>query len=176
MLLDISKALLNPGEEFEFSHNEKIEEQEILGDTVSFEEPVIVKGTYEFLGEMLHLKGRIHARVHAHCVNCLKPIQRELNIPFNESYKRLRRGEKPENSPIEEFLFFQGKQVDLYPVTKTLLLLAIPMRYLCEENCKGYQVYVDRVNQNTKNACQETPEEAHPFAALKQLLKEDQEV
>lgn len=174
MLLDVSKALLNPGEQFEFSHNEKIEEQEILGDVVSFEEPVCVKGTYEFSGETLHLKGKIHARVHAHCVNCLKPIQREVSLPLNESYKRLRRKGQPDNLLPEEFLFFHGKEVDLYPITKTLLLLAIPMRYLCKENCKGYKEHVDRVNR--KNACRETPEEAHPFAALKELLKEDQEV
>ncbi|MDO5022678.1 MAG: DUF177 domain-containing protein [Eubacteriales bacterium] len=175
MLLDISKALLNSGERFEFSHEEKIEDQEILGDKVSFQDPITIKGTYELIGEILHLKGRIQARVHAHCVNCLKPIERELNIPFYETYKHLRRGEKPDEE-LEEFLFFEGKQLDLYPITKTLLLLAIPMRYLCEDSCKGYQKIVDRVNQNTDNACRETPDEAHPFAALKQLLTEDQEV
>jgi len=174
MLLDVSDALLLPGVSFNFIHDEEIPPQQILGDTVSFDAAKLA-GIFEVHGDVLRLQGVYNVTAHAHCVNCLKEISRDIEISFDETFKHVSHEAMPENL-MEDFLYFEGKHVDLYPLALTLTVLAIPMRYLCKEDCKGYEKVLSRINQSTINACRETLDEAHPFAALKQLLTEDQEV
>ena len=57
MYLDVSQGLKTPGEEFPFLHKETIPPQEMFGETVTFDEPVLLTGHYIFVGDSLRLEG-----------------------------------------------------------------------------------------------------------------------
>lgn len=177
MLLDVSRALREPGTEFPFIHPEEIPPQDVLGDTVTFDSPVVMEGTFAMTEKRLRITGKLRAVVHAHCANCLADVMEKLVVPFDEVFEYVDRYEAAasSDSPEEDKLQFDGYQVDLSQIALTLAVLELPIRFLCREDCDGYMQELTRV-QPQANACREELTQEHPFAALQQLLTKDQEV
>ncbi len=172
MLLDISKALRAPGAEFPFLHRDEIEPQEVFKEVITFSD-VQLEGAFSMYETSLYLKGRLTCTVHAHCAACLKPVDLPLDIPFDEEFTRIedRRyiPQKSEDGFEEDTLTFEGNNVDLGPLILTLVLLELPIRILCDENCSA----LPQENDETY-ACQKDPDQ-NPFSALQQLLEKEQQ-
>jgi uncharacterized protein len=68
------------------------------------------------------------------------------------------------------FAFYKGEEVDISAIVKEMLVLEIPLRYLCQDSCKGL---CPRCGQNLNvKSCSCVPVQGDPrFAVLKQLLK-----
>ena len=64
---------------------------------------------------------------------------------------------------------YEGAQLDFAKLTLTHVLLNLPMRFLCKEDCKGFEEY-EEVNQHKH--CRDDANVQRPFAALQQLLAE----
>lgn len=177
MLLDVSRALREKGTEFPFTHTEEIPPQHILGDTVTFDSPVLMEGIYSMGEKKLRIAGTLRTTVHAHCANCLADVTEKLIVPFDEVFKHVTRYEMQlsDDCPVEDNWQFDGYQVDLSQIALTLAVLALPIRFLCREDCDGYKQELKRFQQQA-NACREELTQEHPFAALQQLLTKDQEV
>lgn len=173
MRLDVSAALKERGKAFPFVHRETLPPQDILGETVAFADPVVLSGTFSVAEERLQLKGTIAATVHAHCARCLAPVEHTYQIPFHETFVRSGRQVREASEEEEELALFEGSTVELDHLALSLTLLELPIRFLCQEDCKG--VAQAEPNQ-LANASRETLDHAHPFAALRELLTKDQEV
>lgn len=174
MLLDVSNALRNLGESFPFTHKEKIAPQIILGETIEFDEPVLLSGTMEANQGVVYLSGELEAVVRAHCSRCLEPMSLKLKVPFNERF--VRQGERSIFESLDEFeevQAFEGYQIDLSELALSLAVLELPISFLCKEDCEG--LGYEQGLENEVNACQEAYSE-HPFAALQKMLTKDQEV
>lgn len=172
MYLDVSQALRQPGEEFPFLHKEAIPPQVIFGETVTFDEPVLLTGHYMIAGDSLRIEGHLQATARAHCAHCLAPVSLAVCVPFDEIYARVDR--KTEDM-TEEFdrLAFEGAKIDLSQLALTLAVLELPMRFECAGGCGGRSL---EQPENSEHACQKESPTEHPFSALQQLLTKDQEV
>lgn len=180
MLLDVSSALRNLGESFPFIHEEKIAPQLILGETIEFDEPVLLKGSMKASQAVVYLSGELEAVVRAHCSRCLEPMSFKLSVPFNERFIKQgdragseNRAKAEDLDEFEEVQAFQGYQIDLSELALSLAVLELPMNFLCREDCEGLSY--EQEAENKVNACQEAYIE-HPFAALQKMLTKDQEV
>ncbi len=171
MLLDVSSALREPGKEFAFIHPENIPPQDILGETVTFENPVRMDGVFSMTDDTLYIKGKLTAALTTRCANCLEPVADTLVVPFDEVFTHVDNRAGMED---EEQLSFQGSKVELGHLALTLAVLELPMRFLCREDCEG--LLPENQHNQQANACQEELDQEHPFAALQQLLTKDQEV
>ncbi len=175
MALDISRALRSPGESFPFRHEEALPPQEVLGDTVTFDSPVVMEGQFVLSDERLRLWGRLSTVAHAACANCLADASCPIRVDFDEVFEKLDR--KAANDPMDlddsDRLAYDGPQLELHHLALTLALLELPIRFLCQEDCKGLQ-NVTRIED--PNAGQKELPSEHPFSALQQLLNKDQEV
>ena len=56
------------------------------------------------------------------------------------------------------------------------LLLELPYRFLCSENCQGICPVCGKNRNIAPCTCQEGGERQNPFSALSELLTEDEEV
>ena len=66
--------------------------------------------------------------------------------------------------------------VNMMPMVEEALVLELPMRFMCSEDCKGI-CYICGANRNIAPCtCQEGGERQNPFSALRELLTEDEEV
>ena len=164
MLLDVSRALRNPGEAIPFEHEERIEPQDIFGETVSFDEPVVLKGRFSMTGNDLTLDGTLTATAHSRCCNCLGPAQVNLEVPFHEVFTRLDRAQEPSEIDSDRWTF-TGSKVELEHLALTLALLDLPIRILCKPDCDGYKRMAPQYTHPQKN---------NPFSALQDLLENDQ--
>lgn len=167
MFLDVSKALRSPGAGFPFEVSLEIPPQDVLGEKITFT-PVVLQGEMEGVGESVLLSGSLKTVAHAHCANCLAPAQVELSVPFRETFVR---GEHPEDPDVFPF---DGARIELDQMALSVAILALPMRFLCREDCQGLcpQCGMDK----KLCTCQKELPVKHPFEALQQLLTKDEEV
>ena len=172
MLLDISRALRAPGEEIPFQHRDEIPPQEIFGETVTFDPPLL-SGFFSVTGDSLRIWGKLTCTAHGHCAGCLKEVKSQVEAPFDEVFVRLGRYPLEEKEPEEEQMVYEGSKVELSHLALTLTLLELPMRFICGEDCPALKAMEPG---ETPSACQEDMPDQHPFSALQQLLNKDQEV
>ena len=163
MELDVSSALSHPGQEFPFSGTQAIADQEIYGTVVKMDD-CEVAGTFMADDEgNISVRGRIETVAHAPCANCLKDASAKVENEFDEEF--IRNGD-PED---DEIFAYEGHRVSLEKLVMSYAVMALPIRFLCREDCPGFE-YTDRT---------EVPEESgiqHPFAGLRQLLDQMEEV
>jgi uncharacterized protein len=172
LLLDVSRAMRTPGEAFPFVHHEQIQPQDICGEEVSFDGPVVLEGHFSMSGENLTLEGVLYATAHSRCCNCLEPATVELKVPFHEVFTRLDRynAELMEDDDPDR-LVFSGSKVELSHLTLTIALLDLPIRFLCREDCDGYKYMAPQMNHASHRM--DAPVKENPFSVLQQLMTKD---
>ncbi len=167
LLLDVSRALRAPGEAFPFTHYEHIAPQDISGEKVTFEDPVVFEGRFSMSGDDLSLEGIFTAAAHSRCCNCLEPATVNLKVPFHEVFSRVDYisddfGDDPERQ------VFTGSKVDLEHLAMTLAVLELPIRILCRPDCEGYRELSDTYRPAGDSV-------RNPFSVLQQLITKDQD-
>jgi len=169
MELDVSKALLAPGTAFPFAVEVEVPPQDVIGESVTFD-PVSLHGTYAAEDGTVRFAGELTTRAHATCAMCLQPVSVPLNFPFDELFR------KDANETEDEAFRYEGSRVPLDQLALTLLMLNLPMRFLCEENCLGSKEYQAYRQDIFKSSCEEESPTQRPFEALQRLLTKDEEV
>ena len=163
MELDVSNALAHPGQEYRFSGSQAIADQEIGGDVVRIDD-CAVEGT--FMSDEdgnISVRGRLRTIAHAHCANCLEDAAAEIENGFDEVF---RRGGDPEN---DEIFAYEGHEVPMGKLVMSYAVMALPIRFLCREDCPGFE-YRD------PDVAPVEPGIQYPFAGLQQLLENNEEV
>lgn len=173
--LDISEALRRPGETFSFTHTAHIEPQDIMGEIVIFD-PVRMEGSITLNDGKLHLKGRLATIAHGTCAKCLEAAHYPVNLGFHEIFSRKgeRDAEEADDLDQTDRLAYDGPLLAVDQLALTLVVLELPMRFLCKEDCEGLPG-ITQMNREA-DADQDELTTQHPFSALQQLLNKDQEV
>ena len=163
MELDVSRALAHPGQEFPFSGSQAIADQEIYGTVVRLDD-CDVEGTFMADDQgNISVRGRVRTVSHAPCANCLKDASAEIENDFDEEF--IRNGD-PED---DEIFAYEGHRLSLEKLVMSYAVMALPIRFLCREDCPGFE-YTDRTDPPEETGVQ------HPFAGLRQLLDQMEEV
>jgi uncharacterized protein len=102
--------------------------------------PIAVDLSYYRAGMELFFEGRLSASMVASCARCAEEFKAPLTRPFrfvlapraavDGSDGRLR-------SEDLEFSLYEGDEIDLAPLVTEQLILALPSRALCAEDCQG---------------------------------------
>ena len=163
MKLDVSDALAHPGQEYLFSGSQAIADQEIGGDLVRLDE-CIVEGRFMADEEgNVSLKGQLRTIAHARCAKCLGEAQAPVENAFDETFLR---GGDPED---DEIFAYDGQEISLDKLVMSYAVMALPIRFLCREDCPGL-AYRD------PDVAPAEPGIQYPFAGLRQLLENNEEV
>ncbi|MGE5528713.1 MAG: YceD family protein [Patescibacteria group bacterium] len=97
--------------------------------------PVEVEATVTNTGRFLHAEGRIRLRLLADCVRCLSSFSLELDIPFNADYRHGANAAPQDGE--DEFPAVTGDLLSLDEPVNEAVVLALPMKPLCREDCRG---------------------------------------
>ena len=111
----------------------------------------------------VRLVGGFATRVELRCARCLEPVFRDLKADFDLLYRPAGTVEGHEVSIREadtEIGFFKGEGVELEDVLREQVLLAVPVKAVCREDCRGLCPHCGK-NLNAE-ACQCHPEEQDP--------------
>jgi uncharacterized protein len=89
----------------------------------------------------IRVRGLIQGRAEAGCARCLEPFEQDLDGPFELFYYPMTLIARAEQIPIDrhdaESGFYEGHGVELADVIREQVLLSLPMRGLCREDCRG---------------------------------------
>lgn len=139
MEIDLEQAFDGP---VDLSHRfdvplERLDRPELLSlDAVEF------AGRLERIDGGFLLEGRLRLAGSAACSRCLTPVpfsrDEDVSWTFAPAHSRNDRGEDEELSEGDlDVVFYDELRVALDPLVDEQLQLAIPMKPLCREDCKG---------------------------------------
>lgn len=116
--------------DFSFSTLPKQLVVEELADVFTSE--VCVHGKVTNLGTSLLVVGNILTSTKNICARCLKELTQKLEIDFSEEFV------SSKGETIEEGVYtYQEEFLKLADLVNELLLLELPMKSLCDNQCKG---------------------------------------
>ncbi|HOQ36395.1 MAG TPA: DUF177 domain-containing protein [Acetivibrio sp.] len=164
MKIDISNILKSDGASLDIELNEPLEESTIaLGDFI-VDRPVSFKGRLVNAGGVIKLDGHLVAEYRTNCSRCLKDIESIVRIDIQEDFI-----EEDSNKTDEQYTY-QGKYVELDKVIKDNIILNLPVRQICDDECKGFCPKCG-VNLN-KGKCECSDDETDPrMSILKDFFK-----
>ena len=160
------------GSKGDFAHVYNPEELNPVDERVKLTAPATVNGKVRLSGNEVFVNGHFDTRAQVECDRCLKPIELPVSADFELEYIP---GSEYESTAAAELTesemlvsVFDGDAIDVDEIVKEQILLAVPARMLCREDCKGLcpQCGADR---NT-GECNCVTEDIDPrWAALKNL-------
>ena len=156
----------------DFAHVYNPEDLNPVDERVKLGGPARVNGKIRLAGNEVFVNGHVDTQAQVECDRCLKPVEIPVSADFELEYIT---GSEYESSGVAELTeaemsvsVFDGEAVDVDEIVKEQILLSVPTRMLCREDCKGIcpQCGTDR---NT-GECNCVTEEIDPrWAALKNL-------
>lgn len=121
-----------------------------LGEDITLRIPLHADGRAELVRESrgarqvvedIRLVGSFSTEIEVRCARCLEPVENPVAGAFDLIYRPQgvdAKGDEASISKAEtEIGYYQGEGLLLEDVLKEQLLLALPAKQVCSENCKG---------------------------------------
>jgi len=161
-----------------FAHVYQPDELNPLDDRVTLIGTAEVNGTVRRAGIEVFVDGRVEARAQVECDRCLKPVELPVSADFALEYITGAVYESSSTAALSEeqlsVAVFDGETIDVDEIVKEQILLAVPVRTLCREECQG--ICPECGNDLNTGQCNCSADEVDPrWAALKSLKNEDTE-
>jgi uncharacterized protein len=169
MRLDVSKALAAEGEEIPFSGEVTLPDAQALGEAIAFPLPAQIQGFFSSAGEAMHVRGSLSCTARARCVNCLRETERPMTAEFDAMFALT-----PDPTDPDLYLY-DGAWIDLTDMALDAATLALPMRWLCGDDCKGLCPICGANLNETGCSCPVEAQDAGPLSALQGLIAGDNE-
>lgn len=87
------------------------------------------------------LTGRVTAELELDCSRCLEPYRLPVDMTFDHRYlpqsEAAADGEREVEEDDMETSYYQDDQIDLAELVREQFYLALPMKPLCADDCKG---------------------------------------
>ena len=95
--------------------------------------------------QAVHFRGRLQARLGLHCGRCLEPFVKELDedldlffMPHEAEADADEEEQEVELSDRDMVVaYYEDDRIDLGEMVREQMLLALPLRRLCREDCRG---------------------------------------
>lgn len=97
-----------------------------------FVSPVSVRGTVKSLDGFAQLSAEVFFDFSIPCDRCTKQINRRCHYTFSHSLVL-----SLENEDDDSYIQIQEYKLDLDELIRADILLELPTKYLCDEDCKG---------------------------------------
>ena len=131
MKIDVSSISKTDGAFLDVRISGIVEGLNEVYDEYLFDKPVSFKGSVENRGGILILHGDLNTSYHVKCSKCLKDIDSIMNISIMENFI------EEKNKADDESYTYKGNFIELDRVFKDNIILNLPVRQVCNEDCKG---------------------------------------
>jgi uncharacterized protein len=120
----------------------------------------------------IRIQGSLSTTLESFCARCLEPLTQDVNSSFDLLYRPVGadagRDEISVTDAEAEISYYEGEGILLDDVVREQILLAVPLKLTCREDCKGLCPHCGK-NRNTETcSCAVTLEEPR-WAALKEI-------
>jgi len=120
----------------------------------------------------IRLKGKLDTSLEADCARCIEPVVHKLSREFDLLYRPLGsdagRDELSVTDAEAEIGYYQGEGLLLEDAVREQVLLALPLKMICREDCKGLCPQCGK-NLNEGDCSCTAPVQDLRWAALKEI-------
>ena len=120
----------------------------------------------------IRVKGDLSTRLEWACARCLDPVLLDVQRSFDLLYRPLGadagRAELSVTAAEAEVSYYEGEGLLLEDVLREQILLAVPLKALCRDDCKGLCAHCGKNLNSGKCSCAE-PVEDPRWNALKEI-------
>lgn len=164
MIIELESIFNTEGLKFPFDYQLSLSAIDVSGIN-PITEPVFVKGCVENKAGIVSLNASVRLVYEAPCDRCAADVKREFNIPMEHTLVvSLESGEN------DAFLVVPNMRLNLDELVEEDVNLAIPSKFLCNDNCKGLCTICGK-NLNENQCDCKAPVDPR-MAVLLQLLDE----
>lgn len=162
MLVNL-KDIFAGGSPITIDYQMDLSEEEAPGGGFPFPEPVHITGRIENRAGVVLLHAHVEAARNARCDRCLLPVVKPMDVSLENVLVTESQGDDS-----DEILVCSEQMLDMDALVKTNLMLALPMKELCREDCKGL---CPRCGKNLNEGPCACKPEGHPaFQKLREML------
>lgn len=140
-VVEVGNLMRNPGTRKREQRSGHLPGLSVLGVTVPPHAEVAVDVTIEGMDDRsLVANGTVSTEWSAECSRCLRPITGQVTSQVRELFEDPSRAvQEVDGSAVgdEDIYPLHGEQVDLEPLARDAVLLALPPAPLCAEDCAG---------------------------------------
>lgn len=143
------------------------------GDILKFVAPITVLGEIYGIEKKIYLSCNINTELEVQCARCLKPFSYFLKT--NLSAELLGDSEISEEDDLDDILVYSDNIIDFEGIIRDQIMTNVPMKALCNENCKGLCKKCGKdINLESCLCNLENDDSIDPrLAKLKELLQQD---
>ena len=120
----------------------------------------------------IRLRGRLSAGFELNCARCLEPVRQDVKREFELLYRPLGadagRDELSVTDAEAEIGYYQGEGLLLEDVLREQVVLALPLKVTCREDCKGLCPHCGKNLNQEQCSCQSVAEDPR-WSALKEI-------
>jgi len=163
MIIYVNKLKCDSQGHMLFQLAPSIDHLDYRGESLSFSSPVVITGSVEQNEDYYMVTGKIKTEVILECSRCLSSVRYPIKTGFKQKYSEV--------AEEEETLPANGDKIDLGKPVIESILLELPIKVLCKEECKGLcpECGLDRNDVE----CNCTHDQIDPrMLELKKLLEE----
>lgn len=139
MKIDVSEILKEPGVSLPFDIKGTVADLTFDGGSVEVTGPLTVRGVATSLGDGIYVEANVRGTVRLVCSRCLQTFEMPIDLScegkFTSDAVQEKDGEDDEDY-VETFPL-DGTSCDLSEMLHHEIVLSLPMKPLCSEDCKG---------------------------------------
>jgi len=179
MFIDIHDLELHPVDFREEVHPDVID----FGTDVRQRTPLKAHGHADLVEEHhgkhhiiqdIRIAGELATCVEVSCARCLESVEQEVARKFDLLYRPQGSDARAEELSVTdaeaEIGYYQGEGVELNDVLREQVLLALPLKTLCREDCRGLCPHCGQNLNSVQCSCSQEVEDPR-WAALKDIRK-----
>ena len=130
MIINLKQLFNIVGEKKDFSYS--VAADELSGiNGVNFNSPVKVQGKLFNRAGVLFLKFSVDFTLLMLCDRCLREVEENYHFDFEHIVVPSLSGDN------DDYIVADGESINMNEIAVTDLLLQLPSKYLCSEDCKG---------------------------------------
>lgn len=150
----------------------EVDEIDLEAEAVDFVGPVTAKLNLFKQDDTTYVKAELSVVMEAECAKCLSSVREILEVSSENQYRPLPNTSQHLLDDIG-IRYYEEEYIDLSEDIKENLLLEVPARILCSEDCKGLCPHCGQNLNKEKCDCRVEPEEPRDsrFADLVKTLK-----
>ncbi len=125
MYLELDAVFNNDGESLQIDYEYPINDDSVVT-------PIKVTGSVYNKTGIVYLKVTAVFDYSTSCARCAKPLLRHAKVPVNHTLLS-----HAESEDVDEFIVLDGMRLELNDLVSEDIYLALPTRFLCNDDCKG---------------------------------------
>ncbi|WIV10821.1 YceD family protein [Proteiniborus sp. MB09-C3] len=135
MKIDLSRLIDRAVYKIDFEHSLNLTKVSTKTGEIALAGPVNVKGSVYKTDENMYLDAKVSYEYYENCARCLKEFVNRVETVLSG---RLMETSQLLDTDDDEFVFYYDNgEVELTEQVLTSILLSLPMKALCADNCRG---------------------------------------